>query len=123
MLELDGAVGVAGATPAMIAQLSETEPHGSGCPAPRFAVPACRIDYADVVGADHVRCRLAGADGARLKGIAFRAAEHTLGRSLLGAVGRAVHVAGTLRADRWRGREDVQMVIEDLATLDAGGSR
>jgi single-stranded-DNA-specific exonuclease len=65
-----------------------------------------------------VRCILAGADGGKLKGIAFRALDGDLGPALLNHGGRALHVAGQLRADDWQGREDVQLFIEDAALAE-----
>ena len=69
-----------------------------------------------MVGTDHVRCFLVGAEGgSRLKGVAFRAADTALGRTLLETAGGPLHVAGHLKADRWQGRDAVELVIEDAA--------
>ena len=38
--------------------------------------------------------------------------------ALLGAGGRKLHIAGTLRTDTWQGREDVQLHIDDVAPAD-----
>ena len=61
--------------------------------------------------------RQGGADGGRLKGIAFRALDGDLGRSLLQAGGQPLHVAGKLRPDRWAGPDAVQLIIEDAASV------
>ena len=90
-------------------------PFGVGNAEPRFAVAGARVVRADVVGERHVRCILADDGGGRLNAIAFRSLETPVGAALLGAAGRALHIAGHLRADRWRGRERVQLLIEDLA--------
>ena len=59
-----------------------------------------------------------------LKAIAFRAVgegtDEALGRLLLAAGGRSLHVAGTLGIDRWNGAETVQLRILDAAP--AGGA-
>ena len=114
-LGLDGALAIAGATVELCGLLDEAGPFGSGNPEPRFALPDCRIAFADVVGAGHVRCRLAGAGGGSLKAIAFRAADAPVGQAVLAARGGALHVAGHLREDRWRGRSEVQLVVDDVA--------
>jgi single-stranded-DNA-specific exonuclease len=75
---------------------------------------------ADVVGGAHLRCVLGdGAGNARLKGIAFRCLDGALGPALLNGQGRSFHIAGHLRADRWQGRDSVQLNIDDAAP--AGG--
>lgn len=119
-LRLDGALSARGANRALYDLLEQAGPYGAGNPEPRFAIPATRVVHTDIVGQGHVRCILSGEDGARLKAIAFRAAETPLGRALMDRGLGAVHVAGRLKADDWRGRHDVQFTIEDAApTRDA----
>ena len=114
-LGFDGALSVSAATTDLVDLLERAGPYGSGNVEPRFAVAGARIVKADVVGSDHVRCILAGADGGRLKSIAFRRAGDPLGEALLGSVGTSLHIAGHLRADEWQGRRDAQLIIEDAA--------
>ncbi len=114
-LGLDGAIAVSAARPELVAELERVGPFGVGNAEPRFAVAAGRVVRADVVGERHVRCVLAGERGGRLNAIAFRSLETPVGPALLNAAGRALHVAGHLRADSWRGRERVQLFIEDVA--------
>jgi single-stranded-DNA-specific exonuclease len=115
MLGLDGVIEPRAADSDLIASLTQVGPFGVGNAEPRFALPTVRVVKADVVGTDHVRCILAGADGARLKAIAFRALDGELGRSLLQSRGLPLHVAGHLRVDDWQGRQGVQMLIDDAA--------
>ena len=114
-LGLDGAISASAATPELVDLLDRVGPFGVGNAEPRFAVAGARVVRADVVGERHVRCILADDGGGRLNAIAFRSLETPVGAALLGAAGRALHIAGHLRADRWRGRERVQLLIEDLA--------
>ena len=115
-LSLDGALTCGAATRELVEVLERVGPFGAGNPRPRFAFAALRIAYAEPVGTDHVRVRLAdAAGGLALNAIAFRAAATELGRALLGARGGAVHVAGTLRLDDWQGRQGLQLAIEDAA--------
>jgi len=115
ILDLDGALQPGGATAHLLRQIERLGPFGSGNAEPRFALTATRIVRADPAGEAHVRCIISGADGARLKAIAFRSLENELGRALLQRAGPALHLAGHLRADRWQGRDDVQLLIDDAA--------
>jgi single-stranded-DNA-specific exonuclease len=115
VLELDGAVEVSGCTLELIETLRQIGPFGSGNAEPRFALPAVRVQKADMVGAGHVRCFLAGQNGSRLKAMAFRAADTDLGLALLRGGGQTMHLAGTLRAETWQGQTNVQFTIEDGA--------
>lgn len=119
-LRLDGALAARGASRELYEMLEQAGPYGSGNPEPRFAIPSMRVVHADIVGKGHIRCVLTGEDGARLKGMAFRAAETPLGRALLDRGTGPVHVAGRLKADDWQGRRGIQFTIEDaVATRDA----
>jgi single-stranded-DNA-specific exonuclease len=117
-LLLDGALAVGAVNHDLHALVERAGPYGSGNSEPRFAVRDCRIGRADVVGTQHVRCFVAGADGHRLKAIAFRAAETPLGQALLVRNGPPLHLAGHLRANRWQGEDEVQLVIDDAAPAE-----
>jgi single-stranded-DNA-specific exonuclease len=114
-LSLDGVLSVRGASLELLEHLDRLAPYGAGNPEPRFALSDARIVKADIVGERHVRCIIAGQDGARLKGIAFRAIDQELGPGLLRNVGTPLYLAGTLRVDRWNGQKAVQIFIDDAA--------
>ncbi|MDE1145171.1 MAG: single-stranded-DNA-specific exonuclease RecJ [Azospirillaceae bacterium] len=114
-LHLDGVVSVRGASTDLLGHITRLGPFGTGNSEPRLAVADAKVVRADVVGGNHVRCVLASADGARLKAIAFRAMDEDLGPALLQHGGRPLHLAGTLRPDRWNGAEGVQLMIDDAA--------
>ena len=115
-LKIDAAITARGATPGFVHDIERAGPFGAGNPQPIFAFPAHRVKFPDVVGAGgHVRFTLASEDGARLKAIAFRAANGPLGQVLLGAADAPLHLAATLGVDHWQGREEVQARIIDAA--------
>jgi single-stranded-DNA-specific exonuclease len=114
-LDLDAALQPGAATPEFLSQVELLAPFGSGNAEPRFALTAVRVLRADMAGEAHVRCIVQGTDGKRLKAIAFRSLENGLGKALLTPGGAALHLAGHLRADRWQGRDEVQLLIDDAA--------
>ncbi|MGE5145543.1 MAG: single-stranded-DNA-specific exonuclease RecJ, partial [Candidatus Eiseniibacteriota bacterium] len=116
-LGIDSGISVGAANASLMALIERIGPFGVGNAEPRFAFPAARIAKADVVGGEHVRCFLSDAGGARLKAIAFRSVATPVGQALLQARGGALHLAGHLRADEWRGEGEVQLVIEDAAPV------
>ena len=118
-LEIDGALTASGVTLELIELLERAGPYGAGNPAPVFALPAHRIAWADSAGADHVRCTLQAADGARLEAIAFRALHTPLGETLLSERQRPLHVAGRLSINDWGGSRKPQLMIADAAFVPA----
>jgi single-stranded-DNA-specific exonuclease len=114
-LELDALVSPSGANVALVAEIAKGGPFGAGNPEPLIVIPDARVVFADVVGKDHVKLRVASGDGARLDGIAFRAATTPLGQALLKARGAVIHLAGRLKEDNWNGQTRVQIQVEDAA--------
>jgi single-stranded-DNA-specific exonuclease len=117
-LLIDGALSAGAATFRLIDQIERAGPFGAGNPAPLFVLAGHRIAHADVVSAgNHLRARLAAADGSTLDAIAFRSAETPVGRSLLAARGGTLHVAGRLQLDHWNGNARVKLHVEDVARV------
>ncbi|MGR9168493.1 single-stranded-DNA-specific exonuclease RecJ [Rhizobium sp. KDH_Rht_773_N] len=114
-LKIDGAIAASGATIDLIDRLETAGPYGSGHPQPVFAVPAHRVRDSRLVGERHVKVTLEAMDGARLDGIAFRAAETPLGNLLLNSRGANLHVAGSLGAEHYQGSRRIQLRISDAA--------
>jgi single-stranded-DNA-specific exonuclease len=114
-IDIDVAVSPSGASVALVEELEKAGPFGAGNAEPLVVIPDAQVVFADVVGKDHVRLRLAGGDGARLDAIAFRIADLPLGKALLAARGQRLHAVGRLRADEWQGRKRVQLQLEDAA--------
>ena len=114
-LKIDGAVSASGATLDLVDMIERAGPYGAAHPQPVFAVPAHTLSDARVVGQNHIKVTLSGADGGRLNGIAFRAADTEMGAALLAGRGMTFHVAGTISADHWQGVRRVQIRVIDAA--------
>jgi single-stranded-DNA-specific exonuclease len=115
-LRIDGTLSAAAAQGALVDHIITLAPFGAANPEPRFAFPGVRVTHAEPVGNGHLRCTLADLlDDARLRAIAFRVAETPLGRFLAETRGAAIHVAGHLARDTWRGGDAVQLTISDAA--------
>ncbi len=117
VLDVDAALQPRAATTDLVTTLERMGPFGSGNAEPRFVFPNVRLAFADPVGTGHLRLQIEGADGARLKAIAFRAFESELGNRLACARGMRLHLAGHLRRDTWQGRDNVQLIVEDAALV------
>ncbi|MGH6844187.1 MAG: single-stranded-DNA-specific exonuclease RecJ [Methylocella sp.] len=116
-LLIDAALSAAGATLDLLAGLARGGPYGAGNPEPVFALPAHRLVDVANVGNGHVRLRAVAGDGAKIDGIAFRAASEPIGRALHAARGGLAHLAGTLANDGYGGKDRVQLRLLDLAPV------
>lgn len=116
---LDLSLAPRGLQPELVALLETAGPFGVGWPAPRVAVGPVTLVKADIVGKGHVRVIAAGQDGARFKGIAFRAEDSELGQTLLhGSRGRRFWLAGRAKIDDWGRELAAELQIEDAAFAD-----
>jgi len=115
-LVIDAVLSVAGAQSGVIDHIAALAPFGAANPEPRIAFPSVQLAFVEPVGTGHLRCTFADPIGpAKLRAIAFRVAETPLGEFLAASRGRAIHVAGHLRHDDYRGGDAVQLVIDDAA--------
>ncbi len=114
-LRLDGALMPGAVQTDLIEALDRAGPYGAGAPAPRFALPDCRILAAREVGTGHLKITVGDGLGARLDGIAFGAMDGPLGPALLAHGGARFHVAGRLEINSWQGRQSPQLALSDAA--------
>jgi single-stranded-DNA-specific exonuclease len=120
-LAIDGALSIGAAQYELMDHIAKLAPFGAANPEPRFVFAAVRVAHTELVGTGHLRCTLADTlDTARLPAIAFRVGGTPLGQFLAQTRGAAIHVAGHLRRDGWRGGDAVQLVIDDAASITAG---
>jgi single-stranded-DNA-specific exonuclease len=118
-LKIDAALSARGGNVAFVEDIERAGPFGSGNPQPVFAFPSHKPKFAQIVGAGgHVSFTLTSDDGARLKAIAFRAAQTALGQSIMAAANNdgVLHFAGNLSLDHYQGQASVQLRVIDAAT-------
>lgn len=117
ILWIDATVAQQGLTVELAQQIEQLGPFGASNPQVRLRVHRVRAINSSVIGDGHVRTILVnatvGGSSAGIKAMAFRSHETPLGQLLLHSRARALDVAGTLRINRWQGRETVDFFIED----------
>ena len=113
-LRLDGVLMPQAADVDLIMQLERAGPFGASSPAPRFAFPDMTIRFAKRVGENHLRISFGDTSGT-LDAIAFNAFGSALGPALESHGGAKFHLAGRVEINTWRGRQSVQLRLEDAA--------
>ena len=113
-VEIDALLTPGSADRALWMDFNRLAPFGPGNPEGVFAFADVRPQRSMAMRGGHVRCDLVDLRGARLKAVAWRAADTELGQRLLGGES-SLHVVGRLKPDDWQGRESVQLEIEDAA--------
>jgi single-stranded-DNA-specific exonuclease len=117
-LGIDGVVTPAAASFELAETIERLGPFGAGNSEPRFALGHARLIHAEPVGEQHLRLVLGDAMGtARIKAMLFRASENGLGTALMNLRGATIHIAGKLRVNRWQGREETRLLVDDAAMV------
>ena len=114
-LKCDAVLMPGAATLDIVEELEAAGPFGASAPAPRFAFPDVSVSFAKRAGENHLRLTLSDGMGGSLPGICFNALDSEIGPTLLDARGRRFHAAGRLDINTWRGRQSVQLKLEDAA--------
>lgn len=114
-LKVDAALAADGVTFELLDMLEAAGPYGAGHASPVVVLPRHRLTDVCTVGRNHVRADLCSQTGARVRAIAFRAAETELGRFLFDNRGATIHVAGSLSSNHWNGMRSIQFRIIDAA--------
>jgi single-stranded-DNA-specific exonuclease len=113
-VEIDALVAPGAAGRAIYEDFQRMAPFGPGNPEPLFALGSVRPEQPMSMRGGHVRCVLTDGAGGRLRAMAWRSADTELGRRLLSGEG-ALHVVGRLKPDDYKGRDAVELEIEDAA--------
>ncbi len=116
-IEITGAVNSRAISVELIESVDKAGPYGTESPEPVFALPDQRLAYVKAVGESHLRLSLEDPTGARLKAMAFRVENTALGEFLKSHRSRSIHLAGKLRVDSYRGRQEPCLVLEDAAPV------
>jgi single-stranded-DNA-specific exonuclease len=112
-LRVDGVLMPGAATVDLIEQIERAGPYGAGAPGPRFVFPDMQIKFTKRVGDSHLKLTFGDGLGATLDAISFGAYDSPLGAALDAHGGARFHLAGRLEINTWRGRQTVQLRLED----------
>lgn len=114
-LRLDGILMPGAASVDLAQAIEQAGPFGAAAPAPRYAFADMQIRFAKRVGESHLKISFSDGQGATLDAIAFGAYDTDLGPALEAHGGARFHLAGRLDINTWRGRQSVQLRLEDAA--------
>ena len=114
-LKITGMLMPGAATVELTEQIEQAGPFGAAAPAPRFVFADMQIRFAKRVGENHLKISFGDGQGKTMDAIAFGAYDGPLGPALENHGGARFHLAGRLDINTWRGRQTVQLRLEDAA--------
>lgn len=113
-LHVEGMLMPAAASVDLVEMVEQAGPFGAAAPAPRYVFADMPIRFARRVGESHLKISF-GDDGGSIDAICFGAFDTELGAALENHGGARFHLAGRLEVNTWRGRQSVQLRLEDAA--------
>ena len=114
-LKVTGLLMPGAATVELAEIVEQAGPFGASSPAPRYAFADMQILFAKRVGESHLKISFGDGLGDKMEAIAFGAYDSALGPALENHGGARFHLAGRLDINSWRGRQTVQLRLEDAA--------
>ncbi|WP_093923586.1 single-stranded-DNA-specific exonuclease RecJ [Sulfitobacter brevis] len=114
-LQITGLLMPAAATVELVERVEQAGPFGAAAPAPRYVFSNMAIRFAKRVGETHLKVSFTNGDGTVMEAIAFGAFDTPLGAALENHGGARFHLTGRLDINSWRGRQSVQLLLEDAA--------
>lgn len=112
--QIDAVLDLGGANEQLAEYIEQLEPFGQGNPEPLLMLKGVRIIKPTAMGIGHIRCILVSDNGDSLKAVAFRVGDNEIGYTLMSAQSGKYDVCGTLKFDRWNGRQNLQFIIDDI---------
>ncbi len=91
-------------------------PFGAGNNEPKFVVENIKVIKSDIVGNNHIKSLLIGKDGSTFKSFTANAKDTELEKFLKKEKKANLNIAGKLKMNEWRGRKNVEFIIEDIST-------
>ncbi|NEK21195.1 single-stranded-DNA-specific exonuclease RecJ [Sulfitobacter sp. JBTF-M27] len=114
-LNVTGLLMPGAATVELAEMVEQAGPFGASAPAPRYVFADMQILFAKRVGQSHLKISFGDGLGGKMDAIAFGAFDGPMGPALEAHGGARFHLAGKLDINTWRGRQSVQLRLEDAA--------
>ena len=96
-------------------QINFLSPFGSGNSEPKFVIENIKVISTNIVGNNHIKSVLSGKDGTVFKGFVWNGKNSPLEPYLNNKSKKRINVAGKMRLNQWRGKKNVEFMIEDIA--------
>ena len=96
-------------------KINYLSPFGSGNPEPKFSIENIKKINSRIVGNQHIKSILLGKDGSKIEAVAFNAVDNPVGQYLLNTNGNFFSIAGKLSLNEWKGKKNVEFIIDDIS--------
>ena len=96
-------------------EVNSLAPFGSGNNEPKFVIENIKIISSSIVGNNHIRSILSGKDGSTFKAFIWNGKNSPLESFLDKNNKQIINIAGRIRLNMWKGKKDIDFMIEDIS--------
>ena len=96
-------------------EISYLAPFGSGNSEPKFVIENIKLISAKIIGENHIKSILLGKDGTTFSSFVWNGVDTSLEPFLTKKSNKTFNVAGKMHLNEWRGRENIEFMIEDIS--------
>ena len=114
-LYLDSIISPSALNEEFFQQINFLAPFGSGNSEPKFVIENIKVISSNIIGSNHIKSVLGGKDGSIFKGFVWNGKNSPLEPFLNKQNKKLINIAGKIRLNEWRGKKNVEFMIEDIS--------
>jgi single-stranded-DNA-specific exonuclease len=96
-------------------EINTLGPFGSGNNEPKFVIENLQVIAYHLVGESHIKSVLLGKDGTVFKSLTWNGKNTPLEPFLKKENKKKINIAGKMKLNQWKGKNDIEFVIEDIS--------
>jgi len=114
-LYLDAVIAPSALNETFFREIDFLAPFGSGNSEPKFVIENIKVLSSNTIMDSHIKSILCGKDGSIFKAFAWNAKNTPLEPLLSKTNKQKINIAGKMRLNEWRGKKEVEFIIEDIS--------
>lgn len=114
-LYLDSVIAPSALNEDFFEEVNYLAPFGSGNSEPKFVIENIKVISSNIIGNNHIKSILSGKDGSTFKAFAWNGKNTPLEPFLNKKNKKRINIAGKMRLNEWKGKKDIEFVIEDIS--------
>ncbi len=114
-LYLDSSIAPSAINEKFFSEVNSLAPFGSGNTEPKFVIENIKVLSSYIVKDLHIKAIMIGKDGSKFRCFAWNVKDTPLEKYLNNSQKAYINIAGNLRLNEWRGKREVEFIIQDIS--------
>ena len=114
-LYLDSVIAPSALNEDFLNEINLLAPYGSSNNEPKFVIENIKVISSKVVANNHIKLIMSGKDGFVFKAFIWNGINSPLEPFIIKKSQKLINVAGKMRLNEWKGKKEVEFLIEDIS--------